>query len=188
MWSSKKIVLSPSKSENGAILETSCFFKSKNFDRIWTFSNKSSHLLEFFVIGYNKEDDLLVFPLCLTVEHFQTWVNNNIFCKIIPKQYVNIHTSTTFDAKLPDFVYGKAFINIEWMLTQTSYLSLISLILLVEKKLSCGKISAFHVWQLWGNWNFLHMWRNFRFLHMTDVEKSEILLIWHVCDVENVAI
>ena len=28
---------------------------------------------------------------------------------------------------------------------QTSYLSLISLILLVEKKLSCGEISAFHV-------------------------------------------
>ena len=35
-------------------------------------------------------------------------------------------------------------------LTQTSYLSLISLILLVEKKLSCGEISAFHVYQLWG--------------------------------------
>ena len=31
------------------------------------------------------------------------------------------------------------------------------------------------------------MWRNFRCLHMTDVEKSEILHIWHVCDVENVA-
>ena len=56
------------------------------------------------------------------------------------------------------------------------------------KKLSCGEISAFHVWQLWGNWKFLHMWRNFRCLHMTDVEKSEILHIWHVCDVENVAI
>ena len=27
---------------------------------------------------------------------------------------------------------------------QTSYLSLISLILLIEKKLSCGEISAFH--------------------------------------------
>ena len=107
----KKLFLSPSKSENGAILETSCFFKSKNFDRIWTFSNKSSHLLEFFLIGYNKEDDLLVFPLCLTVELFQTWINNNIFFKIIPKQYVNIHTSTTFDAKLPDFAYEKAFMN-----------------------------------------------------------------------------
>ena len=34
----------------------------------------------------------------------------------------------------------------------------------------------------------LHMWRNFRCLHMTDVEKSEILHIWHVCDVKNVAI
>ena len=32
------------------------------------------------------------------------------------------------------------------------------------------------------------MWRNFRCLHMTDVEKSEILYIWQVCDVENVAI
>ena len=41
------------------------------------------------------------------------------------------------------------------------------------------------------------MWRNFRCLHMTDVKKSEILHIWHVCgvgreknvcDVENVAI
>ena len=31
------------------------------------------------------------------------------------------------------------------------------------------------------------MWRNFRCVHMTDVEKSEILHIWHVCDVENVA-
>ena len=31
---------------------------------------------------------------------------------------------------------------------QTSYLSLISLILLIEKKLSCGEISAFHKWQL----------------------------------------
>ena len=71
---------------------------------------------------------------------------------------------------------------------QTSYLSLISPILLVEKRLSCGEISAFHVWQLWGNWKFLHMWRNFRCLHMTDVEKSEILHIWHVCDVENVTI
>ena len=29
------------------------------------------------------------------------------------------------------------------------------------------------------------MWRNFRCLPMTDVEKSEILHIWHVCDVEN---
>ena len=33
-----------------------------------------------------------------------------------------------------------------------------------------------------------HRWRNFRCLHMIDVEKSEILHIWHVCDVENVAI
>ena len=41
---------------------------------------------------------------------------------------------------------------------QTWYLSLI---LLLEKKLSCGKISAFHVWQLWGNWKFHHMWRKF---------------------------
>ena len=32
------------------------------------------------------------------------------------------------------------------------------------------------------------MWKNFRCLHMTDVEKSEILHIWHVCDVENAAI
>ena len=29
----------------------------------------------------------------------------------------------------------------------------------------------------------LHMWRNFKCPHMTDVEKSEILHIWHVCDV-----
>ena len=28
---------------------------------------------------------------------------------------------------------------------------------------------------------------NFRCLHITDVEKFEILHIWHVCDVENVA-
>ena len=32
------------------------------------------------------------------------------------------------------------------------------------------------------------MWRNFRCLHMTDVEKSEIFHIQHVCDEENVAI
>ena len=32
------------------------------------------------------------------------------------------------------------------------------------------------------------MWRNIRWVHMTDVENSEILHIWHVCDVENVAI
>ena len=32
------------------------------------------------------------------------------------------------------------------------------------------------------------MWVNFRCLHMTDVEKSEIRHIWHVFDVENVAV
>ena len=32
------------------------------------------------------------------------------------------------------------------------------------------------------------MWRNFRCLHKTDVEKSEILHIWHACEVETVAI
>ena len=30
--------------------------------------------------------------------------------------------------------------------------------------------------------------QKFRCLQMTDVEKSEILHLWHVCDVENVAI
>ena len=60
---------------------------------------------------------------------------------------------------------------------QSSYLSQISQIISEEKKLSCGEISAFHVWQLWGNWKFLHMWQNFRCLHMTDVEKSEISFI-----------
>ena len=39
-----------------------------------------------------------------------------------------------------------------------------------------------------GKLRFLHMWINFRCLHMTDVEKSDILHIWHVCDVKNVAI
>ena len=29
------------------------------------------------------------------------------------------------------------------------------------EKSSCGETSAFPVWQLWGNWKFLHMWRNF---------------------------
>ena len=58
----------------------------------------------------------------------------------------------------------------------------------MEKKLLCGEISAFYVWQLWGNWRYLQMWQNFRCLHITDVEKSEILHIWHVCDVGNVAI
>ena len=32
------------------------------------------------------------------------------------------------------------------------------------------------------------MWRNFICLRMLYVEESEILHIWHVCDVENVAI
>ena len=35
--------------------------------------------------------------------------------------------------------------------------------------------------------DYFHIWRNFKYLHMTDVEKSEILHILHVCDVENVA-
>ena len=43
-------------------------------------------------------------------------------------------------------------------------------------------------WIFCWNRKFLHMWRNFRCLHMTDVEKSENLHIWHVCDVENVTI
>ena len=34
----------------------------------------------------------------------------------------------------------------------------------------------------------IHMWSNFKFLHMADVEKSEILHIRYVCDVENVHI
>ena len=44
---------------------------------------------------------------------------------------------------------------------QSSYLSRISRFISLEKQLLCGEISAFHVWQLWGKWNFLHMWRNF---------------------------
>ena len=32
------------------------------------------------------------------------------------------------------------------------------------------------------------MWRNFRCLPMTDVDNSDILHIWHVCDVKNVDI
>ena len=56
------------------------------------------------------------------------------------------------------------------------------------EKLPCGEFSAFRVWRLQWNQDFLYMWRNFRCLPMTDVEKSEILHIWHVCDVENVAI
>ena len=74
------------------------------------------------------------------------------------------------------------------MCSQTSYLSPISPIIYVEKKFPCGEFSAFHVWRLQGNKKILYMWRNFRCLPMTDVEKSEILHIWHVCDVENVAI
>ena len=91
----------------------------------------------------------------------------------------------TFIIKLPflDAVASQAL-----PLWQTSYLSQISQIIFVEKKLPCGEFSAFHVWRLQGNQKFLYMWRNFRCLPMTDVEKSEILHIWHVCDVENVAI
>ena len=44
---------------------------------------------------------------------------------------------------------------------QSWYLSRISRITFVEKKLSCGEISAFLVLQLWGNRKFLYMWRNF---------------------------
>ena len=79
----------------------------------------------------------------------------------------------------------KTFIANGWV---TDLIFVTNIILLVEKKLSCGEISAFHVWQLWGNWEFLHMWRNFRCHHMTDVDKSEILHIWNVCDVQNIAI
>ena len=57
-----------------------------------------------------------------------------------------------------------------------------------EEKLPCGEFSAFHVWRLQGNQKFLYMWRNFRCLPMTDVENSEILYIWHVYYIENVAI
>ena len=44
---------------------------------------------------------------------------------------------------------------------QSSYLSRISQIIFMQKKLSCGQFWAFHVWQLWGNWKFLHTLRNF---------------------------
>ena len=50
------------------------------------------------------------------------------------------------------------------------------------EKLQCEEFSAFHVWQLWANQKFLHNWKKFKFFHMTDVEKSEILHIWHVFD------
>ena len=56
------------------------------------------------------------------------------------------------------------------------------------EKLPCGEFSAFHIWRLQGNKKNLYIWRNFICFPMTDVEKSEILHIWHVCDVENVAI
>ena len=49
-------------------------------------------------------------------------------------------------------------------------------------------ISDFSTSVMWRHLKFLHMWRNFRCLHLTNVEKSESLHIWHVCDVENVAI
>ena len=64
--------MSPSKSKNGAIFETSLFYKSKIL--IASELSLTNHLisLEFYQIGYNKEDDLLAFFLCLTVEHFQT--------------------------------------------------------------------------------------------------------------------
>ena len=76
-------------------------------------------------------------------------------------------------------------VKCRWCWQQTWCLSLI---LLVEKKLPCGEISVFPVWQLWGNWKFLQMWKNFRCFHMKYVGKSEVLHIWHVCEVENVAI
>ena len=110
MWSSKKIVLSPSKSENGAIFETSLFYKSKIL--IASELSLTNHLisLEFYQIGYNKEDDLLAFFLCLTIEHFQTWVNKNIFSKYYLN---NIHISTTFDCQITWFCSR----NGEWMMT-----------------------------------------------------------------------
>ena len=67
--------------------------------------------------------------------------------------------------------------------SQSSYLYRISWFISVEKKLSCGEISVFHVWQLWGNWNFFHMWRNFRCLHMTDVESRKRR---HICKIHAI--
>ena len=52
------------------------------------------------------------------------------------------------------------------------------------ENLSCGEISDFYTWQMWGNLKFLHMWRSFKFLYTTTVEKSEMSP--HLaCDVEN---
>ena len=60
-------------------------------------------------------------------------------------------------ASLEDKLWGE--VGAGWW--HSSYLSQISQIIFVEKKLSRGEISAFHVWKLWGNWKFLHTWRNF---------------------------
>ena len=96
---------------------------------------------------------------------------------------VSIYVSFALQSNIVNTVLKK------WLYwNQSSYMSRISRIIFMGKKLSCGEISAFHVWQLWGNWKFLYMWRNFRCLHMKYVQKYEILRIWHVCDVENVVI
>ena len=58
-------------------------------------------------------------------------------------------------------------------------MSVISLILLMEKKLSCGEFSAFHVWQLWGNQKQLE--KNQVFAH-DNCGESEIVNIWHAFD------
>ena len=48
------------------------------------------------------------------------------------------------------------------VLPQTYYLSRISRIIFVGKKLSCGEISAIHVWQLWRNlWSFIAIYAIF---------------------------
>ena len=63
------------------------------------------------------------------------------------------HTvSKIFSHSDPAFAFG----------AQTWYLSRISRIIFVEKKLPFGEISVFHVWQLWENWKFLHILKNFR--------------------------
>ena len=69
----------------------------------------------------------------------------------------------------------------------TWYSSWISWIIFVEKKYSCWKISAFHVWQLWGNWKKISAKHstNCDSLTVFDLYNSSALSKWSWCVFES---
>ena len=76
--------------------------------------------------------------------------------------------------------------------THTWYLSQVSQVRYVEKKLSCGEISNLYAWQMWRNLKFLNMWSNFKFLHIVEMWRNLTFLhmlsnfkFLHMTDVEK---